>query len=111
MNDDRRTEAPAAHRSDVPRDMPDQQAAPDAPDPWDGERPGQDAAEHDTDEQDTERPDEDDVPDTDESGTGRRGSPHSGSAEARWQRSEKTRSARRPRTRAGSRAECPGSCL
>lgn len=52
----------------VPRDMPDQQAGADG-DPWelDDEDPAAD-----------ERPDPE-VPDTDETGTGRRGAPHSGS--------------------------------
>ncbi|UFR00721.1 hypothetical protein KBP30_05830 [Streptomyces sp. Go40/10] len=54
-------------RRPVPRDMPDQQARDDK-DPWDVSpaRPRDD------------EPDEDAVPDTDEAGTGPRGSPRSG---------------------------------
>ncbi|MET7986606.1 MULTISPECIES: ornithine cyclodeaminase family protein [unclassified Streptomyces] len=68
----------------VPRDLPDQQAAPDE-DPLDVVGvPGQSAesrptgAERSGAEGEAEEPDTE-VPDTDESGTGRRGAPHSGS--------------------------------
>ncbi|MEV6483480.1 hypothetical protein [Streptomyces sp. NPDC051576] len=53
----------------VPRDMPDQQAGADE-DPWEA---GDDSPRRAEDE----RPDPG-VPDTDEAGTGRLGSPHSG---------------------------------
>ncbi|MFD8379177.1 hypothetical protein ACFV2X_11675 [Streptomyces sp. NPDC059679] len=62
---DRRLEAPGDHIDAVPRDLPDQQAH-DGPDPLDVDSP---PARYSPPE------DPDDVPDVDESGTGRRGSP------------------------------------
>ncbi|MDX3224659.1 hypothetical protein [Streptomyces sp. ME19-01-6] len=63
---DRRLEAPGDHAHAVPRDLPDQQAQ-DGPDPLDVDSS---AARYSP----PDDPD-DDVPDLDESGTGRRGSP------------------------------------
>ncbi|MDX3854309.1 hypothetical protein [Streptomyces sp. AK02-01A] len=64
---DRRMEGPGEHGAAIPRDMPDQQSRP-GPDPLDitPVRP--------------DESDEDDrsLPDADESGAGRRGSPNSG---------------------------------
>ncbi|MER6143196.1 hypothetical protein ABT174_24670 [Streptomyces sparsogenes] len=66
---DRRLEAPGDHTHAIPRDMPDQQVH-EGPDPLDVDRSGFTY----------EGPDDrdDDVPDLDESGTGRRGSPQTG---------------------------------
>ncbi|MEU7596972.1 hypothetical protein AB0B79_28650 [Streptomyces sp. NPDC039022] len=68
---DKRSETPEQRGSAVPRDLPDQQADPHGgtPDPWEGRTPdgeddGDDGSEHT------------DVPDTDVSGTGRRGAAH-----------------------------------
>lgn len=73
MND-RRPEGPgpagAPLPEPVPRDLPDQQAGAEG-DPWEAE--GQAVESTRSDQPDPE------VPDTDEAGTGRRGSPHSGS--------------------------------
>ncbi|MEF9908267.1 hypothetical protein [Streptomyces sp. P9-A2] len=77
---DHRHEGPGENGQGIPRDLPDQQAG-EGEDPWEvapgveedmaaGE-PGQDAS--------GER--QPDVPDTDEAGTGRRGAPHSASAD------------------------------
>ncbi|MEV5595201.1 hypothetical protein [Streptomyces sp. NPDC052496] len=69
----KRNETPEQGGSAVPRDLPDQQADPQGrPDPWDGRSPddGDDRAEHT------------DVPDTDVSGTGRRGVAHDRDAQA-----------------------------
>jgi hypothetical protein len=57
--------------------MQDQQAGAVSPDPWDLLPSAQTDKTDRTAEQVTEQPDED-LPDTDESGTGRRGSPQSG---------------------------------
>ncbi|MET7905546.1 hypothetical protein ABZS86_30425 [Streptomyces sp. NPDC005355] len=66
MSDDRRREESGEHDRAIPRDLPDQQAR-GGPDPLDVEDAG-------------EAPDHaDDVPDLDESGTGRRGRPQTGS--------------------------------
>ncbi|QKV96668.1 hypothetical protein HUT19_37330 [Streptomyces sp. NA02950] len=66
MNDDRRREEPGEDSRGIPRDLPDQQAQ-EGPDPLDvdGADPAPGHAE--------------DVPDLDESGTGRRGEPRTGS--------------------------------
>ncbi|WP_432012324.1 hypothetical protein [Streptomyces cucumeris] len=65
MNEDRRREEPGDDGRAIPRDLPDQQAG-EGPDPLDveGADPAPDHAE--------------DVPDLDESGTGRRGRPQTG---------------------------------
>ncbi|MFE9020928.1 hypothetical protein ACFYNL_20505 [Streptomyces sp. NPDC007808] len=70
MADDRHG-TPEQTTEPIPRDMPDQQAAP-GEDPLD--IPVDIAAEP------TEDKEADDVPDTDEAGTGRQGSPQSGTA-------------------------------
>jgi hypothetical protein len=58
-----RLEGPGETRAPVPRDLPDQQADAGAEDPWDVGGPDR-----------PENPAEaEDVPDTDESGTGRKG--------------------------------------
>ncbi|MEN2424032.1 hypothetical protein AABB02_38755 [Streptomyces rimosus] len=70
---DKRSETPEQGGSAIPRDLPDQQADPrGAPDPWEGRSPddGDDEEEHT------------DVPDTDVSGTGRRGAPRSHDVQA-----------------------------
>ncbi|SDK24236.1 haloacid dehalogenase superfamily, subfamily IA, variant 3 with third motif having DD or ED/haloacid dehalogenase superfamily, subfamily IA, variant 1 with third motif having Dx(3-4)D or Dx(3-4)E [Streptomyces indicus] len=64
-------EGPGDQSDAVPRDLPDQQARED--DPWDLREPG-------TDESAEEGGAEEDVPDLDESGTGRRGAPRQGGA-------------------------------
>ncbi|CAM5366615.1 hypothetical protein SALBM311S_02386 [Streptomyces alboniger] len=78
--DDHRSEGPGENGEPVPRDLPDQQAH-DGEDPWEV---GAGSARGDTidttEPDDSENPDEAaaDVPDTDESGTGRRGAPPAG---------------------------------
>ncbi|GAA2452916.1 hypothetical protein [Streptomyces glaucus] len=67
---DHRLEGPGESGGPVPRDMQDQQAHA-GEDPWEA-APAR--AQDDTEEQDES------LPDTDESGTGRRGAPHSGAA-------------------------------
>ncbi|MFH8407160.1 hypothetical protein ACH4FX_20540 [Streptomyces sp. NPDC018019] len=70
---DKRSETPEQGGSAVPRDLPDQQADPEgAPDPWEARHPGTD----------DDREEHTDVPDTDVSGTGRRGAPHSRDTQA-----------------------------
>ncbi|GAA1258220.1 hypothetical protein [Streptomyces javensis] len=65
MSDDRRPEE-REERGGIPRDLPDQQA--------------QDGPDHlDVADADHESDDTDDIPETDESGTGRRGRPQTGS--------------------------------
>ncbi|MGP4000074.1 hypothetical protein [Streptomyces sp. 8N706] len=60
---ERPTEAPEEHGGGIPRDLPDQQAgAPETPDHWDADEPSP--------EEENEA-----VPDTDEAGTGPRGTP------------------------------------
>ncbi|MFD5114819.1 hypothetical protein ACFVWX_07680 [Streptomyces sp. NPDC058220] len=66
---DRRMEGPGEHGPGVPRDMPDQQVQP-GPDPLDVRPAGED----DSGDEDPDHR----IPDADESGAGRRGSPHSG---------------------------------
>ncbi|MFI5675182.1 hypothetical protein [Streptomyces cellulosae] len=89
--DDHRDEGPGENGVPVPRDMPDQQAH-DGEDPWEVGSGGAQGDTVDTAEAadaggtgastptDSDES-ADDVPDTDESGTGRRGAPHSGSAD------------------------------
>ncbi|MEV2212151.1 hypothetical protein AB0H86_11965 [Streptomyces sp. NPDC050997] len=75
--DEHRSEGPGENGEPVPRDLPDQQAH-EGEDPWEV---GDGSARGDTlDTTEAEEPDEAaaDVPDTDESGTGRRGAAHSG---------------------------------
>ncbi|GAB2783256.1 hypothetical protein GCM10027073_14950 [Streptomyces chlorus] len=64
---DHRHEGPGENGRGIPRDLPDQQAG-EGEDPWEvaPDAPGE------------RQPD---VPDTDEAGTGRRGTPHSASAD------------------------------
>ncbi|MFE7815401.1 hypothetical protein ACFU5P_26355 [Streptomyces sp. NPDC057433] len=75
---DHRHEGPGENGQGVPRDLPDQQAG-EGEDPWEV-APGvdEDASEETGDDSGESRPD---VPDTDEAGTGRRGAPHSASAD------------------------------
>ncbi|MCX2927762.1 hypothetical protein [Streptomyces sp. NEAU-W12] len=75
---DHRHEGPGENGQGVPRDLPDQQAG-EGEDPWEV-APGvdEDAGEETGDDSGERRPD---VPDTDEAGTGRRGAPHSASAD------------------------------
>ncbi|MDL5205504.1 hypothetical protein [Streptomyces sp. ALI-76-A] len=81
--DDHRDEGPGETGSPVPRDMPDQQAH-DGEDPWElgaggaqGDTVDTTTAARDGETPETGKPDESesaaDVPDTDESGTGRQG--------------------------------------
>lgn len=67
---DHRDEGPGESGQGVPRDLPDQQAG-------EGEDPWEVAPAADEEETGEWQPD---VPDTDEAGTGRRGAPHSASA-------------------------------
>ncbi len=83
---DQRDPAPAGEPP-VPRDLPDQQAD-SGDDPWEVPRPAGTAADGeraasgeapDTDsgtDEEQAAPEDRDVPDTDEAGTGRQGSPH-----------------------------------
>ncbi|MFJ1807317.1 MULTISPECIES: hypothetical protein [unclassified Streptomyces] len=67
-----RSTGPGESGAPIPRDLPDQQAG-EGEDPWDigdSEQP---------DEASNEAPD---VPDTDESGTGRQGAPHADSGQS-----------------------------
>jgi hypothetical protein len=78
--EDHRSEGPGENGTPVPRDLPDQQAH-DGEDPWEvGAGRGQgdtvDTAEADESAESDEPAG--DVPDTDESGTGRRGATRSG---------------------------------
>ncbi|WP_326756486.1 hypothetical protein OH738_02775 [Streptomyces hirsutus] len=72
---DHRHEGPGENGQGIPRDLPDQQAG-EGEDPWEV-APGVDE-ESDPDAAAERQPD---VPDTDEAGTGRRGAPHSASAD------------------------------
>jgi hypothetical protein len=76
------TPAVTDRRGGIPRDLPDQQADTHAvsPDPWDVGQPRKREPAEDRGESREEEAKKrgDDVPDTDESGTGRRGSPQSG---------------------------------
>jgi hypothetical protein len=75
-----RDEGPGENGVPVPRDLPDQQAH-DGEDPWEiGEGGAQGDTVDTTEAADADRAGEPaaDVPDTDESGTGRRGAPRSG---------------------------------
>ncbi|MFE0178440.1 hypothetical protein ACFWZ2_39640 [Streptomyces sp. NPDC059002] len=65
--DERNPPSPGRDGAPLPRDLPDQQAS-DGPDPWDVDE--ETAATGNAPDSD------DDVPDTDEGGTGRRGTPH-----------------------------------
>lgn len=69
---DQRREEPDKNHGPVPRDLPDQQAHVGEEDPWEvAAREGGETREAD----EGAGPDTD-VPDTDEAGTGRQGSPH-----------------------------------
>ncbi|MER6108148.1 hypothetical protein [Streptomyces hirsutus] len=75
-----RHEGPGENGRGIPRDLPDQQAG-EGEDPWEvaqGVDEGVAAEESDADAAAERQPD---VPDTDEAGTGRRGAPHSASAD------------------------------
>ncbi|MBL3666068.1 hypothetical protein JL475_08670 [Streptomyces sp. M2CJ-2] len=73
---DHRDEGPDESGQGVPRDLPDQQAGA-GEDPWEV-APA--AAEEESAGPDAPGERQPDVPDTDEAGTGRRGAPHSASA-------------------------------
>ncbi|MEU6524477.1 hypothetical protein ABZ892_17055 [Streptomyces sp. NPDC046924] len=74
---DHRDEGPGENGQGVPRDMPDQQAG-EGEDPWEVAPAAAEEKSAGPDASGERRPD---VPDTDEAGTGRRGAPHSASAD------------------------------